>query len=93
VHVLFPETIGETLLFLFDSVGIAVSTGSACQAGIAEPSHVVLALGRSADDARGVLRLTLGRTSTLDDVEAFLAALPKAHERALAARARRFPHP
>lgn len=89
VHVLFPDTIGETLLFLFDSVGIAVSTGSACQAGIAEPSHVVLALGRSADDARAVLRLTLGRTSTIDDVEAFLDALPRAHERAVAARARR----
>lgn len=89
VHVLFPGTIGETLLFLFDTVGIAVSTGSACQAGVTEPSHVVLALGRDADDARAVLRLTLGRTSTDADVDAFLAALPEVHRRAVAARARR----
>ncbi|MCZ4066511.1 cysteine desulfurase family protein [Microbacterium sp. H37-C3] len=89
VHVLFPGTIGETLLFLFDTVGIAVSTGSACQAGVTEPSHVVLALGRDADDARAVLRLTLGRTSTDADVDAFLAALPEVHRRAVAARAGR----
>lgn len=89
VHVLFPGTIGETLLFLFDTAGIAVSTGSACQAGVTEPSHVVLALGREADDARAVLRLTLGRTSTQADVDAFLAALPEVHRRAVAARAGR----
>ncbi|MFS0714916.1 cysteine desulfurase family protein [Microbacterium sp. 2P01SA-2] len=89
VHVLFPGTIGETLLFLFDTVGIAVSTGSACQAGVTEPSHVVLALGRDADDARAVLRLTLGRTSTDADVDAFLTALPEVHRRAAAARAGR----
>lgn len=89
VHVLFPGTIGETLLFLFDTVGVAVSTGSACQAGVTEPSHVVLALGRDADDARAVLRLTLGRTSTDADVDAFLAALPEVHRRAVAARAGR----
>lgn len=89
VHVLFPGTIGETLLFLFDTVGIAVSTGSACQAGVTEPSHVVLALGRETDDARAVLRLTLGRTSTEADVDAFLAALPDVHRRAVAARAGR----
>ncbi|MDD7962739.1 cysteine desulfurase family protein [Microbacterium thalli] len=93
VHVLFPGTIGETLLFLFDTAGIAVSTGSACQAGVTEPSHVVLALGRDADDARAVLRLTLGRTSTVDDVDAFLAALPEVHRRGLAARAARLGRP
>lgn len=93
VHVLFPGTLGETLLFLFDTHGIAVSTGSACQAGVAEPSHVVVGLGRSADDARAVLRLSLGRTSTGADVDAFLEALPDVHERALAARARRPPRP
>lgn len=93
VHVLFPGTIGETLLFLFDTAGIAVSTGSACQAGVTEPSHVVLALGRDADDARSVLRLTLGRTSTDADVDAFLAALPEVHRRGLAARAGRAGRP
>lgn len=88
LHVLFPGTAGETMLFLFDTHGIAVSTGSACQAGVTEPSHVVQALGRSADDARAVLRLTLGRTSTDGDVDAVLAALPDVHARAVAAGAR-----
>ncbi|GAA1913404.1 cysteine desulfurase family protein [Microbacterium aoyamense] len=85
-HVLFPGAAGETLLFLLDQAGIAVSTGSACQAGVPEPSHVVLALGRTDAEAREVLRFTLGRTTTSADVEAALAALPPAVERARAAR-------
>lgn len=88
VHVLFPDAAGETLLFLLDRAGISVSTGSACQAGVPEPSHVVLALGRTEREARSVLRLSLGRTSGPDDVAALLAALPEAHARAAAARAR-----
>ncbi|QIG40502.1 cysteine desulfurase [Microbacterium sp. 4R-513] len=84
-HVLFPGASGETLLFLLDQAGISVSTGSACQAGVPEPSHVVLALGRTDAEARQVLRLTLGRTSTDADVDAVLAALPAAVERARAA--------
>lgn len=87
-HLLFPGVSGETLLFLLDQRGIAVSTGSACQAGVPEPSHVVMALGRSESDARSVLRLSLGRTTTGADVEAFLAALPEAHARAAASGAR-----
>ncbi len=86
VHVLVPEAPGETLLFLLDQAGIAVSTGSACQAGVAEPSHVVLALGRSAAEARQVLRLSLGRTSTAAEVDALLAALPAAVATARATR-------
>jgi cysteine desulfurase len=88
VHVLFPDAAGETLLFLLDQHGVAVSTGSACQAGVAEPSHVVLALGRTEREARSVLRLTLGRTSTDADVDAVLRALPDAYARAAAASAR-----
>lgn len=87
-HVLFPGAAGETLLFLLDMAGISVSTGSACQAGVAEPSHVVLALGLDDRAARSVLRLTLGHTSTEDDVDAVLAALPSAYERAVASGAR-----
>lgn len=87
VHVLFPGASGESLLFLLDRAGIAVSTGSACQAGVAEPSHVVRALGRDARDARSVLRMTLGRTSTDADVDAVLAALPDAYARASGAGA------
>lgn len=85
VHVLFPGAEGETLLFLLDMAGIAVSTGSACQAGVAEPSHVVLALGRSDVEARQVIRFSLGRTTTPSDVEAVLQALPEAVSRARAA--------
>ncbi|MFJ6652528.1 cysteine desulfurase family protein [Microbacterium sp. NPDC091313] len=88
VHVLFPGAAGETLLFLLDQAGVSVSTGSACQAGVPEPSHVVLALGRTEREARSVLRLTLGRTSTDADVDAVLRALPDAHARAAAAAAR-----
>ncbi|MFT4230837.1 MAG: cysteine desulfurase family protein [Microbacterium sp.] len=84
-HVLFPGASGETLLFLLDRAGIAVSTGSACQAGVPEPSHVVLALGRTDAEARQVLRMTLGRTTTQADVAALLAALPDAVARARAA--------
>lgn len=84
-HVLFPGAAGETLLFLLDRAGIAVSTGSACQAGVPEPSHVVRAMGRTDAEARQVLRFTLGRTTTADDVAAVLALLPGAVERARAA--------
>jgi len=87
VHVHLPGAAGETMLFLLDLAGISVSTGSACQAGVAEPSHVVLALGRAESVARSVLRITLGRTTTDADVDALLEALPAAYERAVAAGA------
>ena len=86
VHVLFPGAAGESLLFLLDQAGISVSIGSACQAGVAEPSHVVLALGRDERAARSVLRLTLGRSSTTEDVDAVLAVLPEAYARASGSR-------
>ncbi|GAA1652519.1 cysteine desulfurase family protein [Microbacterium flavum] len=89
VHALFPGAQGESLLFLLDRAGISVSTGSACQAGVAEPSHVVLALGRDERAARSVLRMTLGRTSTDGDIDALLAALPDAYARASGARSAR----
>ncbi len=87
-HVLFPDAAGETLLFLLDMDQIAVSTGSACQAGVAEPSHVVLALGLDDRAARSVLRFSLGRTSTDADVDAVLTRLPAAYARAVASGAR-----
>lgn len=86
-HVLFPNAAGESLLFLLDMAGIAVSTGSACQAGVAEPSHVVLAMGRNESDARSVLRFTLGRTSADADVDAVLAVIEDAYARASGSRA------
>lgn len=87
-HLLFTGASGETLLFLLDQAGIAVSTGSACQAGVPEPSHVVLAMGRTAREARSVLRVSLGRTSTAADVDALVRALPEAYRRAQSAQAR-----
>lgn len=87
VHVLLPGAAGESMLFLLDQAGISVSTGSACQAGVAEPSHVVMALGRDERAARSVLRMTLGQTSTASDVDAVLAVLPEAYARASGAAA------
>ncbi len=84
-HFTFPGCEGDSLLFLLDAAGVAVSTGSACQAGVPEASHVLLAMGLSEEDARGALRITLGHTSTDADVDAFLAALPAAVARAGAA--------
>ncbi|CAH0160565.1 MULTISPECIES: cysteine desulfurase family protein [unclassified Microbacterium] len=81
-HFLFPGAVGESLLFLLDVAGVAASTGSACQAGVAEPSHVVLAMGGSERDARSVLRFTLGRTSADADVDAVLSAIADAYARA-----------
>ena len=81
-HVLFPGAVGESLLFMLDLAGVAASTGSACQAGVAEPSHVVMAMGLDERDARSVLRFSLGRTSTAADVDAVLAAIAEAYQRA-----------
>lgn len=88
LHVHLPGAAGETLLFLLDQEGVAVSTGSACQAGVTEPSHVVLALGRDERAARSVLRITLGRTTTAADVATLLQVLPAAYRRAVAASGR-----
>lgn len=82
VHVAFAGCEGDSLLFLLDMAGVSVSTGSACQAGIPEPSHVLRAMGRNELEARGALRVTLGHTTTDTDVDALLAALPAAYAQA-----------
>ena len=82
VHVVLPGAQGDSLLLLLDAAGVAVSTGSACQAGVPEPSHVLLSMGVAPDVAAGALRFTLGRTSSREDVDALLAALPAAYDRA-----------
>ena len=81
VHLHLPGAAGESLLFLLDERGVSVSTGSACQAGVAEPSHVVMALGYSEAEARQVLRVSMGRTTTEADVDALADALPAAYAR------------
>ena len=73
---------GDALLMLLDGHGIECSTGSACSAGVAQPSHVLTAMGAGPTDARGTLRFSLGHTSTSADVEAALDAIAPAVERA-----------
>lgn len=82
LHFTFPECEGDSLLFLLDTMNIASSTGSACTAGVPQPSHVLLAMGRDARSARSVQRFTLGHTSTRLDVDTLLEALPDAYARA-----------
>ena len=81
-HFSFPGCEGDSLLLLLDARGVEVSTGSACSAGVARPSHVLLAMGADEDTARSSLRFSLGHTSTLADVDALLDALPAVVERA-----------
>jgi cysteine desulfurase len=81
-HFSFPGSEGDALLLLLDARGIACSTGSACTAGVAEPSHVLLAMGADAGRARGSLRFSLGRTSTQADVDALGAVIGEAVARA-----------
>jgi cysteine desulfurase len=80
-HFSFPGCEGDALLMLLDAAGVACSTGSACSAGVAQPSHVLLAMGADEARARSTLRLTLGHTSTRADIDVLVAALPGAVER------------
>lgn len=91
-HFTFSGCEGDSLLYLLDAAGVSVSTGSACQAGVARASHVLLAMGLDEAEARGALRITIGHSTTDGDIDAFLDALPGAVARAnragLATRAR-----
>jgi len=82
VNFTFPGCQSDSLLFLLDAMGVSVSTGSACQAGVAQPSHVLLAMGHDERGASSALRISLGHTTTQDELDEFLAALPEAVERA-----------
>jgi cysteine desulfurase len=62
-----------------------VSTGSACQAGVPEPSHVLVAMGVGESGARGALRFTLGRTTTKEDIDRVIDVFPDVASRALSA--------
>jgi cysteine desulfurase len=86
-HFSFPGCEGDALLMLLDAAGVECSTGSACSAGVAQPSHVLLAMGADGDRARSSLRFSLGHTSTAADVTALLDALPAAVDRARRATA------
>jgi cysteine desulfurase len=84
-HFTFAGCEGDSLLFLLDVAGFSVSTGSACQAGVPEASHVLLAMGLSEGDARGALRFTLGPDTTQAEIDALLEVLPGVVEQARAA--------
>jgi cysteine desulfurase len=84
-HLTFPGCEGDSLLMLLDARGIECSTGSACNAGVPQPSHVLLAMGRTDEEARSSLRFTLGHTSTQADVDALVEAIRPVVERARAA--------
>jgi cysteine desulfurase len=82
LSICIPHTDGETLLLLLDQAGIACSAGSACSSGALDPSHVLTAIRVPRNLAKGSLRLSLGHSSTDEDVDAVLDALPDIVERA-----------
>ncbi|MGX7824780.1 cysteine desulfurase family protein [Actinokineospora sp. 24-640] len=84
-HFTFPGCEGDSLLMLLDARGIECSTGSACTAGVAQPSHVLLGMGVAPDLARGSLRFSLGHTTTQADIDALVAAIVPVVERARSA--------
>ena len=86
VHAIVPGAPSEALLVALDIAGIDVSPGAACTAGVIESSHVVQAMGYSADDAASTMRLSLGWSTTQADVAAAVAALPGAIAAALSRR-------
>jgi cysteine desulfurase len=81
-HFSFPGCDGDALLLLLDAAGIECSTGSACSAGVPQPSHVLIAMGVPESLARGSLRFSLGHTSTAADVDAVIDVIGPVVERA-----------
>jgi cysteine desulfurase len=81
-HFSFPGCEGDALLMLLDARGIACSTGSACTAGVAQPSHVLLAMGADDARARGSLRFSLGHSSEQSEVDALGSVIGEVVERA-----------
>lgn len=76
-HIIVKYVEGESMLLKLDALGIAVSTGSACSSGSLEPSHVLLAIGASPEDAHGSLRLTVGRLTREQDIDYVCEHLPR----------------
>jgi cysteine desulfurase len=81
VNVSFRGVDGEAIIMALDAEGVCVSSGSACASQSLEPSHVLVAMGLSPDEARGSVRFSLGADSTEADVEGLLAVLPRVVER------------
>jgi len=81
LNLTFPGVLGETLLIALDLEGIEISMGSACAAGAVEPSHVLMAMGRSAMEARSSIRLSLGWNTTLVEIERAAEIIPRVWRR------------
>ena len=74
-NLLFHAVSAEALVIALDMRGIAVSTGSACTSGSVAPSHVLLAMGRTRDEARSSVRFSFGRYNTLNEVSTLIEAV------------------
>jgi cysteine desulfurase len=85
LNLTFPGVLGESMLIGLDLEGVEVSMGSACAAGAVEPSHVLLAMGRSADEARSSLRLSLGWSTTAEEIARAGEIIPRVWRRVAAA--------
>jgi cysteine desulfurase len=85
LNLTFPAVLGESLLIALDLEGIEISMGSACAAGAVEPSHVLLAMGRSAIAARSSVRLSFGWSTTLEEIERAAEVIPRVWRRVAAA--------
>lgn len=81
INLTFPRVLGESMLIALDLEGVEVSMGSACAAGAVEPSHVLLAMGRSAAEARSSLRISLGWSTTAEEIAAASAIIARAWRR------------
>ncbi len=86
-HVCIDGIENEALLYLLDEAGVCASAASSCASGAMEPSHVLAAMGVADERARGALRLTLGRTTTADDVSRATTAIVEAVHRLRKGRA------
>jgi cysteine desulfurase len=85
LNLTFPGVLGETLLMALDLAGIEVSMGSACAAGAVEPSHVLIAMGRRAAEARSSLRISLGWSTTPAEIATAVEVIPQVWRRVVAA--------
>jgi cysteine desulfurase len=84
LNLTFPGVLGETLLMALDLAGIEVSMGSACAAGAVEPSHVLIAMGRNATEARSSLRISLGWSTTPAEIATAIEVIPQVWRRIVA---------
>ena len=85
INLAFPRVLGESMLIALDLEGVEVSMGSACAAGAVEPSHVLLAMGRGAGEARSSLRISLGWSTTAEEIDAASEIIARVWRRVSAA--------